>query len=69
MGPPDALFANDPSMAPPPEPGPAAAAQSVPALADAVPDTRIAAPAEQQASSSSSAAAAPAPTVLQDLSQ
>eukprot|EP00969_Alexandrium_andersonii_P275593 12179276-Alexandrium_andersonii.AAC.1 len=55
-------------MVPPPEPEPETVAQDVPALADAVPDTRLAAPAEQQASSSS-AAAAPAPTVMQDLSQ
>eukprot|EP00969_Alexandrium_andersonii_P174783 7729159-Alexandrium_andersonii.AAC.1 len=55
-------------MVPPPEQEPGAAAQDMPALADAIPDTRIAAPAEQQASSAS-AAAAPAPTVVQDLSQ
>eukprot|EP00969_Alexandrium_andersonii_P064965 2861063-Alexandrium_andersonii.AAC.1 len=47
---------------------PETVAQDVPVLADAVPDTRLAAPAEQQASSSS-AAAVPAPTVMQDLSQ
>eukprot|EP00969_Alexandrium_andersonii_P281097 12428262-Alexandrium_andersonii.AAC.1 len=57
-------------MVPPPEPEPEAVAQDVPALVDAVPDMRLAAPAEQPASSSSAAAApAPAPTVLQDLSQ
>eukprot|EP00969_Alexandrium_andersonii_P129493 5723365-Alexandrium_andersonii.AAC.1 len=55
-------------MVPPPAQEPDSAAQDTPALADAIPDTRLAAPPGQQASSSS-AAAAPAPTVMQDLSQ